>query len=162
MQNVIANILNQLNEVFKDMDQRVLEESKKWALERRDAMYDFLKSDEAKAMSSNEKYLKAFEVAGGKTWYNKFYGNDDATILAFIEKNCKAIAEKRNHSISKKLEKAGVTEVVSKELDMTTDGFNGVFVINTNNGVKRVFIETVYAGGYNIQCLHLRVLVKVK
>lgn len=55
-----------------------------------------------------------------------------------------------------------MTEVVSKEFDMTTDGFNGVFVINTNNGVKRVFIETVYAGGYNIQCLHLRVLVKVK
>lgn len=162
MSNVIKNILAQLDEVFKDMDARVLEKSKEWALERREATYEFLKSDDAKAMSSTTKYLKAFDVAGGKTWYNKLYGNDDATILAFVEKNCKAIADKRNHNIAKKLEKAEVTEVVSSEFVNTNDGFNGVFMINTNNGVKKVTIETVYAGGYNVQCLHLRVLVKVK
>ena len=162
MQNVIANIMNQLNEVFVEMDQRVLEESKKWALERCEAMYNFLDSAEAKAMSSSEKYLKAFEVAGGKTWYNKFYGNDESTILAFIEKNCKAIANKRNNSIAKKLEKAEVTEVIESQIVHTNDGFNGFFMINTNKGSKKVTIETVYAGGYNIQCLHLRVLVKVK
>lgn len=162
MQNVIANIMNQLNEIFVEMDQRVLENSKKWALERSEAMYDFLKSDEAKAMDISEKFHKAFDVAGGKTWFNKFYGYDEGTILDFVEKNCKAIANKRNNSIAKKLEKAEVTEVIESQIVHTNDGFNGFFMINTNKGSKKVTIETVYAGGYNIQCLHLRVLVKVK
>ena len=72
-----------------------------------------------------------------------------------FEKNCKATANKRNASIAKKLEKA---EVTGSAVVRTEDGFNGVFNINT----KKVTIETVYAGGYNIQCLHLRVLVKIK
>lgn len=161
MSNAINNIMNQLNEVFVDMDARVLESSKKWVLERRDAMYEFLDSAEAKEMKM-QKYQKAFDIAGGKTWYNVINGNDVESILAFVEKNCKAVATKRNASIAKKLEKAGVTEVISQEFERTNDGFNGVFGVMTDAGAKRVIIETIYAGGYNVQCLHLRVLVKVK
>lgn len=153
--------MNELNAVFVDMDARVLEASKKWVLERRDAMYSFLDSDEAKEMKM-QKYQKAWDIAGGKTWYNVINGNSEEYILNFVEKNCKAIATKRNTSIAKKLEKAGVTEVISQEFERTNDGFNGVFGVMTNAGAKRIIIETIYAGGYNIQCLHLRVLVKVK
>ncbi len=71
--------------------------------------------------------------------------------MVIIEKNCKATANKRNASIAKKLDKA---EVTGSAIVRTEDGFNGVFNINT----KKVTIET----GYNIQCLHLRVLVKIK
>lgn len=158
MLNPITDIMNQLDVVFSEMDLRVLEESKKWALERQAALYEFLESDESK----NNNHQKAFDIAGGKTWYNVFYCNDEEYIFNFITKNCKSIASKRNASITKKLEKVGVKSIVSIELNSTADGFNGVFHINTDVGFKKVTIETVYAGGYNIQCLHLRVLVKIK
>lgn len=83
-------------------------------------------------------------------------------IEEFIEKNCAATVAKRNATIAAKLEKAGVTEVVSEQFTYTKDGFDGVFVVNTDAGMKRVKINTIRAGGYNIQCLHLRVLVSVK
>lgn len=159
--NAVQEIMNKLDEIFAEMDAKVLESSKKWALERQAAVYEFLRSDEAKEMKM-QKYQKAFDIAGGKGWYNVIYGNSDEYILAFVEKNCAAIVKKRNANIAKKLEKAEVKEVISNEFSRSNDGFNGVFHVKCDNGVKKVSIESIYAGGYNIQCLHQRVLVKVK
>ena len=88
--------------------------------------------------------------------------NSEDYILNFVEKNCESVVKKRNENIAKKLEKAGVVEVLSEEFSRCDDGFNGFFMINCDNGVKKVSIESIYAGGYNIQCLHQRVLCKVK
>ena len=57
-------IIAQLEELFIEMDAKVLAETKKWALEREKAIYEFLKSDEAKAMG-----MRNLLVAGGRTWY---------------------------------------------------------------------------------------------
>lgn len=162
--NATAAIIAKLNEVFAPMDARFLEQSQEWAKGRAQAIRDFKASDEYQAIRRDPwaLYEKLHAIAGGKTWYNVFNGNSDAIIEAFVAKNCAAIADKRNANIARKLEKAGVTEVVSEEFTHTNDGFNGVFVLNTNAGRKSVSIETIYAGGYNVQCLHRRVLVKVK
>jgi len=162
--NATAAIIAKLNEVFAPMDAKVLEQSKEWAKGRAQAIRDFKASDEYQAIRRDAfaLYAKLYAIAGGKTWYNVFNGNSAAIIEEFVTKNCAAIAAKRNANIANKLEKAGVTEVVSEEFHHTNDGFNGVFVVNTNAGRKSVRIETIYAGGYNVQCLHLRVLVKVK
>ena len=163
--NATTKIMNKLEEIFAPMDAKVLESSKQWAKERTKAMYAFKKSEEYKeAMNRShwEAYEKLFAIAGGKTWYNVFYGRDEESIENFVTKNCAKIAKNRNLKISQKLQKAGITDVISEEISHTDDGFNGFFIINTDKGQKRVTIETVYAGGYNIQCLHLRVLVKVK
>ena len=48
--NYFNTIIAQLEELFIEMDAKVLAETKKWALEREQAIYEFLKSDEAKAM----------------------------------------------------------------------------------------------------------------
>ncbi len=162
--NATAAIVAKLNEVFAPMDVKVLAASQEWAKGRAQAIRDFKASDEYKELRGNAwaLYDKLYAIAGGKTWYNVFNGNSAAGIEAFMVKNCAAIAEKRNANIAAKLAKAGVTEVVSEEFNRTNDGFNGVFVVNTNAGKKVVTIDTIYAGGYNIQCLHLRVLVKVK
>jgi hypothetical protein len=161
-----ATIIAKLNEVFAPLDAEVLESSQEWARGRVAALREY-KASEAYAEISKKgawggMYTKLFAIAGGKTWYNVFTGNGSAWIENFVTKNCAAIVAKRNASIAKKLAAAGVTEVVSEKFMHTRDGFDGVFIVNTDNGTKRVSIDTIRAGGYNIQCLHLRVLVKVK
>lgn len=163
--SAIVKIMNELAVVFAPMDAKILEASKKWILERQDAIYEYKKSDEWKNTPNRiEKGLfkKLFDIAGGKTWYNVIEGRNDEMLMEFMEKNCESIAKKRNTSIAKKLEKGGVKEVVGQELAIYSDGFHGVFHVQCDNGMKKVSIESIYAGGYNIQCLHQRVLCKVK
>ncbi|QIG67919.1 hypothetical protein EVC03_120 [Rhizobium phage RHph_Y5A] len=157
--NAVDQIIEALNEVFAPMDAEVLAGTKVWAAGRREA----IKAKKAEFTASRKwNYEELFAIAGGKTWYNVFDGRNTAMIEEFIEKNCAAIATKRNFAIAAKLQKAGVTEVVEKTFTHTTDGFDGVFVVMTDKGRKVVTVNTIRAGGYNIQCLHLRVLTKVK
>ena len=162
MSQVTETIITSLNNVFKKFDDEVLESSKRWAIERAAAVREFKSSEEYKNLNCWQVYDRLYAIAGGKTWYNIFDGRSKSMIEAAVEKNHNSIISKRNASIAKKLEKASVTEVVSEEYVFTRDGFNGIFIVNTNSGSKRVTIDTIYAGGYNVQCLHLRVLVKVK
>jgi len=161
-----ATILAKLAEVFAPLDAEVLAASQEWARGRVAAIKEFKASDAAKALRAKGAfggyYPALFNIAGGKTWYNVFDGNTAEAIANFVTKNNAAIVAKRNAMIVKKLTAAGVTEVISEEFAYSRDGFDGVFKVNTDNGVKRVSINTIRAGGYNIQCLHLRVLVKVK
>ena len=77
-------------------------------------------------------------------------------------KNAKARSEKRNAKIAKKIEESGATSVTSGEIVYSNDGFDGVFVLETDKGTKKLTINTILSGGYNIQCLHYRTLVKIK
>lgn len=160
----IDTIIAKLNEVFAPMDEEVLIATKKWAKNRVKAIREFKNSDEAKQLRKNQHayYTKLFALAGGKTWYNVFDGRTEEMIEQAVTKICKANVDKRNANIATKLVSSGVTEVLRQEFAYTVDGFDGVFIVNTDAGVKRVSINTIRAGGYNVQCLHLRVLVKVK
>lgn len=164
--NPIKQITDSLEAILAPMDAEVLEASKLWAKERVAALKEFKGSEEYKVLNAKGAwggvYDKLFAIAGGKTWYNVFDGRNATMIEEFVEKNCKAIAQKRNASITAKLVKAGVCEVMSQSYTHTNDGFDGTFVVNTDKGRKVVTINTIRAGGYNIQCLHLRVLVHVK
>lgn len=89
-------------------------------------------------------------------------GRSEADIIIMITKNCEATANKRNSSIAAKLNKIEVNEILNEEWTQTNDGFNGTYIINTDKGKKIIEIETIIVGGYNIQRLHVRVLVKVR
>lgn len=163
---ILKTIMTELSAKFADMDAKIEEDSVRWGLERKQAVRDYMHKEEFNKIKTEQgtqaAYAMGFAIAGGKTWYNVFYGRNDEMVAEFMRKNAKATATKRNASIAKKLEKAGVTELLETTYTDTKDGFNGVYVVNTDAGKKVVTIQSIYAGGYNIQCLHQRVLVKVK
>lgn len=160
-------IFEALNTMFVELDAKMVVDQKAWAKGRVAAIKEFKASNkfrnEAGRITDQHGYYGAlFATAGGKTWYNVFNGRNEAMINEFVEKNCKAISEKRNANIARKLNKEGVTNVLSAEVIRTSGGFNGTFAVETNTGRKVVTIQTIYAGGHNVQCFHQRTLVKVR
>ncbi len=162
--SALHRIQTKLADIFSPLDAEVLAASKEWAIGRMAAIQQFKQSAEAQSLRSNQwaYYHRLYDIAGGKTWYNVFDGRGQAYVLDFVTRNCEAITTKRNANIAQKLEKAGVSEIISESFTHTLDGFDGIYVVNTQAGKKTVTINTVRAGGHTIQCLHLRVLVKIK
>ena len=66
--------------------------------------------------------------------------------------------ESRNQRIAQKFEKAGISEIDSNDLVVVYGkDFCGQWII----GGHLVKLDVIWAGGYNIQCLHCRVLCKI-
>ena len=156
----IKKIIEQLDVAFADQDAQLEQDAVRWGLERQEAVENAkerIRAEQGRLRS--EDYKTLFSIAGGKTWFNVFSGNGKAYATEFMIKNQRAIAAKRTAKIAKKLNEAGITEVLDAKMFWVNDGFNGNFVIN---GERTVKIESILAGGYNIQRLHQRVLVKIK
>ena len=160
MSNAIKQITEQLDAAFAEQDVKLEQDAVRWGLERMaavDAAKEKIRAEKFRIESQD--YETLFAIAGGKTWYNVFSGNGRGYVTEFMIKNQQAIAAKRNAKIAKKLNDAGIDEVLDAKMFFANDGFNGVFVIN---GERTVQIDSILAGGYNIQRLHQRVLVKIK
>jgi hypothetical protein len=147
---------------FASVDAQLIIDSLTWAKERAIAISEFKSNPSNDDSNVWNYYAKLFAIAGGKTWYKVLEYGFSSSAQAFVVKNCELISKKRNLSIAKKLEAAGVELIVSAEVTLNNGGFDGFYKVTTNMGLdKSIKISTIYAGGYSIQCAHVRCLVKV-
>lgn len=166
MTNIIETIITDLNKALITFDADNAAKARAWAKARVTALKAFIDEhkSERRGMGEWAWYEKVFAVAGGKTWYNVFNGRNEEMINEIVDKNSAAIVAKRNVLIAKKLAKFNVVSVGESIYAQAHDGngFNCLIRIETDNGPKVVEVDTICAGGYNIQCLHNRTLVKVR
>lgn len=158
-------IINTLTSGFVKFDDLVLVDTIEWFKAA------YLRLQEVKDSFPQRKnqqailayYAKAFDVCGGKGNYGllRDYGCGDR-LVEQLKKSHDFKILKRNTKIAKKLIDADITEITETEIAYTKNGFDGYFLVRTNLGTKRVCVNTIIAGGYNIQCTHYRVLVTIK
>ena len=152
-------ITTDLENVFAKFDALYIEKQVAYYLEKYNAIKMFWKNNFS--IQKGICYQSLYEVAGGKGMHEKLYGVGLDRVNSDAVKDAKAVIKSRNAKMAKKLEEAGITKIIKSNIELNGDGFNGYYSVETNNGNKVITIDTILAGGYNIQRLHYRTLVKI-
>ena len=150
----------QLDKAFSELNQLMLDRQTAWVIERRKALKEKIQelSGSRRGMEYSTYYDAVYSAAGGKTWYNIINGRNEEMIREIVKKNVASLIQKRDAKIISALTKKGITELPEFDLTHTSDGYVGTFYVVGH----QVTIQIILAGGYNVQCLHQRTLVKVK
>ena len=152
-------LMKQIEDVLKEYDAQVVSGLIASIPARREKVAAARATKFTGQYATNQKAYALIEAAGGKGWLEMLR---HGSINEMIAKGEAMKAEARNAKIASKLNKAGISAVTGFDSNRTADGFTGRWTVETDNGIKSVFIDVILAGGYNIQCLHNRVLVSVK
>lgn len=153
---MIQQLIKKLEQAFAKCDEHYLQEIPTDVEQMRQNWQQIRKDYYDTHDRSEWRYL---DCPYGSVFQKKAYHYN---LQDHIKKDIKETKQKhkaRNDKIAKKLEKVGITDINAINFEVNYgDDFVGSWIID---GYK-VTIKVIFAGGYNIQCLHNRVLCNVK
>lgn len=155
--NDVQTIIEELNEHVDDT--AALNQLQSWALSAAHAARALKRSPEFKRDPLGS-YQRLYGICGGKSWYRLLDGRSDAGIAEAVEREFNKRVASRNAKVAAALHKIGVNTATGIVWASSADGFSGTFRVQTDKGQRTVTLRVITAGGYNVQCLHARVLVK--
>ena len=156
----MKSLYNQITEILKSFDDKTVDGMIKSLSVRRELLNKIERKNFTGLYSSNAYACAQIDAVGGKNWM-EMLRNGDAWATNKIIKSESAKAEARNAKIAAKLMKLGEFQVVEANPIFNSTGFVGMWKVKTSEKSYIISIEVILAGGYNIQTLHNRVLVKV-
>lgn len=156
----MENLIKQIETAFAESDADSIAKVPEYIKQER-ALFESMRDTYYKAKRNTSERDRA-QHALYSLFSKKFISDYDwgeAEHIAREIKSVKQTHEARNARIAVKMTKSGITNIDVEDFTVIYGrDFTGIWIID---GFK-VKIEVIWAGGYNIQRLHQRVLVSVK